>query len=122
MNKSNNNQIDTNVINEFYLSQQTNDDELFKYISVDELLEGLKKAEDDIANGRFYTFEEAMKMIHKDLFGEDLPQEYYKYLEDIDMDDLEEKINQYETNTNKKLIQFNEGTEELYKGDFNEEI
>ena len=42
--------------------------------------EGLKQAEDDIASGRFYTFEEAAKMIHKDVFGEELPEEYYKYL------------------------------------------
>lgn len=120
MNEPNKNAIDINTINEFFLSQQEDNDDLLKNIDMDELLEGLKQAEDDIASGRFYTFEEAAKMIHKDVFGEELPEEYYKYFEDIDMDDLEEKINQYEITTNKRLIQFNEDTEEIYNEDFNE--
>ena len=120
MNEPNKNAIDINTINEFFLSQQEDNDDLLKNIDMDEVLEGLKQAEDDIASGRFYTFEEAAKMIHKDVFGEELPEEYAKYLEDVDINTLEENINQYEINTQKRLIQFNEDTEEIYNEDYNE--
>lgn len=120
MNEPNKNAIDINTINEFLLSQQEDNDDLLKNIDMDELLEALQQAEKEIENGEGIEFGEAIKMIHKDVFGEELPEEYAKYLEDVDINTLEENINQYEINTQKRLIQFNEDTEEIYNEDFNE--
>lgn len=39
-------------------------------IDMIELIDGLKKSEDDILNGRLIEYRDAMKEIHQEVFGE----------------------------------------------------
>ena len=60
-----------NKFNEFYLTPEE-DAKFMANIDMEALERGVEQAEDDIANGRVMEFEQAMKEIHMEVFGEEL--------------------------------------------------
>ena len=48
------------------------DAEFMANIDMDELVKGIEQSEREIAEGQVIEFEEAMKRIHKEVFGEEL--------------------------------------------------
>lgn len=62
--------IDVNF-RDFYLTPEE-DAEFMANIDMDELVKGIEQSEREIAEGQVIEFEEAMKRIHKEVFGEEL--------------------------------------------------
>ena len=62
--------IDINF-NEFHLTPEE-DAEFMANIDMEELIKGIEQSEREIAEGKVIGFEEAMKEIHKEVFGEEL--------------------------------------------------
>lgn len=58
-------------LSEFYLTPEE-DAEFMANIDMDELIKGIEQSEREIAEGQVIEFEEAMKRIHKEVFGEEL--------------------------------------------------
>ena len=66
-----NSHIKLSDMNEYILTPEE-DAEFMANIDMEALEEGIRKAKEDIANGRVIEFEEAMKQIHREVFGEEL--------------------------------------------------
>ncbi len=60
-----------NKLSDFYLTPEE-DAKFMANIDMEALERGLEQAEDDIANGRVIEFEQAMREIHMEFFGEEL--------------------------------------------------
>ena len=58
-------------MNEYILTPEE-DDEFMANIDMEVLEEGIRKSKEDIAIGRVLEFEEAMKQIHREVFGGEL--------------------------------------------------
>lgn len=58
-------------MNEYILTPEE-DAEFMANIDMEALEEGVRKSEEEIANGKVIEFEEAMKQIHREVFGEEL--------------------------------------------------
>ena len=58
-------------MNEYILTPEE-DAEFMANIDIDALEEGVRKSEEEIANGKVIEFEEAMKQNHREVFGEEL--------------------------------------------------
>ena len=58
-------------MNEYILTPEE-DAEFMANIDMEALERGIRQSKEDIANGRVIEFEEAMKQIHREVFGEEL--------------------------------------------------
>ena len=58
-------------MNEYILTPEE-DTEFMANIDMEALEEGIRKSKEDIANRRVIEFEEAIKQIHREVFGEEL--------------------------------------------------
>lgn len=58
-------------MNEYILTPEE-DAKFMANIDMDALERGVRKSEEDIANGRVIEFKEAMSQIHREVFGEEL--------------------------------------------------
>lgn len=67
----NNSHIKISDMNEYILTPEE-DAEFMANIDMEALEREIKKSKEDIANGRVIEFEEAMKQIHREVFGEKL--------------------------------------------------
>lgn len=55
-----------------YMLSEDEDAEFMKNIDMDAVIEGIKKSEQEIAEGKVIEFREAMALIHKEVFGEEI--------------------------------------------------
>lgn len=55
-----------------YMLSEEEEAEFMKNIDMDAVIEGIKKSEQEIAEGKGIEFREATSIIHKEVFGEEI--------------------------------------------------
>jgi len=53
-----------------YFEMQESTDDIMKYLDMDEVIKGIEQAEIEIANGEIIEFDEAFKILHKEVLVE----------------------------------------------------